>query len=473
MSLSTRSKVSLLFSLVSMFAIIGVLVLTTVAHLSVTHAAGVTSPTSPKRMPIELAQLGSQPPPTDAQCFAAIGLHCYSPQQIRTAYGVTTLINNGDTGAGQTIVIIDSFGSPTIQSDLETFDAGYGLPDPPSFKVLAPLGTVPFDPTNSDMVGWAEETSLDVEWSHALAPGANIVLLTSPVDETEGVQGMPQFLQLEQYALDHHLGNIISQSWGATENTLFTPAGEAVFASFEAFYLRAALQHVTVLASAGDTGATNYELNVSTLYSFPVVGFPASSPLVTAVGGTSLMADTSGNYQSETVWDTTTNGGGGGISQFFHEPNYEEAHLHSSVKKELNQHRGIPDISYNADPNTSILVYISFLGPAAAGYYFIGGTSEGSPQWAGIIADANQLAGHPLGFLNEALYRLGDSSDAAASFHDITVGNNNFGGVTGYNATPGWDLASGWGTPQAETLVTNLIKLMDRDDGLGQLSSDQ
>jgi len=475
MSLSTRSKVSLLFSLVSMFAIIGVLVLTTVAHLSVTHAAGVASPTSPKRMPIELAQPGTTVP-TDAHCLATRGLHCYSPQQIRTAYDVTPLIRAGDTGAGQTIIIIDSFGSPTIQSDLKTFDAGYRLPPPPSFQVLSPLGTVPFDPTNSDMVGWAEETSLDVEWSHALAPDANIVLLTSPVDETEGVQGMPQFLQLEQYALDHHLGNIISQSWGATENTLFTPAGEAVFASFEAFYLRAALQHVTVLASAGDTGSTNYELNLSTLYSSPVVGFPASSPLVTAVGGTSLTAsDPDGNYESETVWNDPYGAGGGGISQVFREPNYQEAHLPSSVKKELNHHRGMPDISYNAGVVTGISVYLGFPGVPGlpAGYYIFGGTSEGSPQWAGIIADANQLAGHPLGFLNEALYRLGDSSDASTSFHDITFGDNSFNDVPGYSATPGWDLASGWGTPQAETLVTNLIKLMDRDDGLGQLSSDQ
>ena len=129
----------------------------------------------------------------------------------------------GDNGTGQTIVIIDSFGSPTLASDLATFDADYGLPAPPSLSVLAPLGSLPFDPTNDDMVGWAVETTLDVEWAHAMAPGASIVVLTSPVSETQGVQGMPQFLALEQYALDHHLGQIISQSWGTTENTLFTP----------------------------------------------------------------------------------------------------------------------------------------------------------------------------------------------------------------------------------------------------------
>ena len=170
--------------------------------------------------------------------------------------------------------------------------------------MLAPLGTVPFDPSNSDQVGWASETTLDVEWAHALAPGASIVLLTSPVDETEGVQGLPEFLQLEQYALDHHLGKIISQSWGATENTLFDPAGQQVMADFERFYLRAALENVTVLASSGDSGSANFDVN-DNYYPFPTVGFPASSPLVTAVGGTSLYADTDGNYQSETVWNIT------------------------------------------------------------------------------------------------------------------------------------------------------------------------
>src|SRR5208337_4639841 len=160
-------------------------------------------------------------------------------QEIQNAYGLKSLLSAGFTGAGQTIIIIDSFGSPTIAQDLTAFDAGYGIPDPPSFKVLAPLGTVPFDPTNSDMVGWAFETTLDVEWAHAMAPGANIVLLTSPVSQTEGVQGLPQFLALEQYALNNKLGKIISQSWTATENTLFSPAGEKLTSEFEDFYLGA------------------------------------------------------------------------------------------------------------------------------------------------------------------------------------------------------------------------------------------
>jgi subtilase family serine protease len=401
-----------------------------------------------------LTLAGTQAPP-DSFCRANFGIPCYSPQQIQTAYGLASLLNAGYTGAGETIIIVVSFGSPTILQDLQTFDADYGLPDPPSFTVLTPLGTVPFDPSNSDQVGWAFETTLDIEWAHAMAPGANIVLLTSPVSETEGVQGMPEFLLLEQYALDHHLGKIISQSWGATENTLFTAAGRQVFEDFERFYQDAAQQNVTVLASTGDSGSANAEIN-GTTYPFPTVIFPASSPLVTAVGGTSLYADTSGKYQSETIWNNGFGAGGGGVSQRFSEPLYQKLLL-NSAQKSLRNHRGIPDVAYNADPNTAILVYAGFL-PGAAAYYFIGGTSEGSPQWAGIIADANQLAGHPLGFLNLKLYLLAALVGQSQFFHDITIGSNSFNGVPGYGATIGWDLASGWGTPNLGKLVGELAR---------------
>ena len=376
---------------------------------------------------------------------------------MRQAYGVTPLLSAGYTGVGQTIIIIDAFGSPTIPDDLKTFDAGYGLPDPPSFTVLAPLGTVPFDPTNADQVGWAFETTLDVEWAHAMAPGANIVLLTSPVSQTEGVQGMPEFLQLEQYALRYGLGQVISQSWGATENTLFTAAGRAVLSGFEDFYLRAAAQGVTVLASSGDTGSANLGLDGATFYPFPTVIFPASSPLVTAVGGTSLYADTSGNYQSETVWNNALGASGGGISQYFAGPLYQRF-LTNADQSLLKGRRGIPDVAYNADPGTAILVYVGFLSASQNGYYLVGGTSEGPPQWAGIVADANQLAGHSLGFLNPALYALGAFGAQNEHFHDITIGNNSFAGVRGYNATPGWDLATGWGTPNLGNFATRLAK---------------
>jgi subtilase family serine protease len=403
-----------------------------------------------------LKLIGSfSPAPSDSFCRVNFGSPCYSPQEIRRAYGLTAILDAGYTGVGQTIIIVDSFGSPTIAQDLKSFDEGYGLPDPPSFIVLAPLGTVPFNPSNSTQVGWAAETTLDVEWAHAMAPGANIVLLTSPVAETEGVQGLPEFLFLEKYALGHTPGKIISQSWAATENTLFTPAGQKVIADFETFYHGATQQNVTVLAAAGDSGSSNVELNGTTYYPFPTVNFPASSPFVTAVGGTSLFATESGNHQFEITWI----GGGGGVSQEFSEPDYQYL-LPPLVQQTLNNHRGLPDVAYNADPGTSILIYLSFFGPSAAGYYSIGGTSEGSPQWAGIIADANQLAGHPLGFLNPKLYAIGASGEQSQFFHDITYGSNADDGPTvpGYLATPGWDLTTGWGTPNLGKLVSELVR---------------
>jgi subtilase family serine protease len=411
-------------------------------------------------------------PPTDAFCRANFGVPCYSPQEIRTAYGMNGLIDAGMVGAGQTIVIIDSYGSPTIAADLVAFDQGFGLPDPPSFTVLAPLGTVPWNPTlYPDQYGWAGETTLDVEWAHAMAPGAAIVLLTSPVDETEGVQGLPEFLELEKYALDHHLGKIISQSWSATENTLFSeaagPQGPKVVADYLAFQRRAAAERVTLLAAAGDDGSSNPETNGTTFYPFPTVGFPASSPLVTGVGGTILYADTSGNYQSETVWsDPGCCAGGGGISQLFKAPDYQEFWLPRDVRAQLGGMRGVPDISYNADCNNAILVYLSYFGPDYAGYYSICGTSEGSPQWAGIVADLNQYAGRPLGFLNPALYAVGGLGQFGTFGRDITVGNNALidvpGAVApGYSAARGWDPASGWGTPNFVELPHQAFALLE------------
>jgi subtilase family serine protease len=420
--------------------------------LARSHAGPMSVPALPLNM--KLAAVGSQAP-TDAQCRAQIGVPCYSPQEMRHAYGVDQLLSRGDDGAGQTIVIFDSFGSPTITSDLASFDAGYGLPAPPSFTILSPLGTVPYNPTAiPDQVGWAVETTLDVEWAHAMAPDASIVLMTNPVDETQGVQGMPQFNELENYALDHHIGQVWSQSWGTTENTLFTPAGERVYRNFESTYARAAAHGVTVFASAGDAGTAN-PTDTTGFYPFPTVNFPASSPLVTAVGGTTLTADTSGNYQSETVWNSDGGATGGGISQKFGEPLYQRL-LRRSVQTLLNGARGLPDVSFNADPNSPVLIYLSFFGPSSAGYYTIGGTSEGSPSWAGLTADLDTLVGHPIGLLNPFVYVLGAFG---VGFHDITVGNNGLEGVPGYNATPGWDAATGFGTPDIGQLFGDIAFL--------------
>jgi subtilase family serine protease len=236
---------------------------------------------------------------------------------------------------------------------------------------------------------------------------------------------------------------------------LFDTAGRKVLNEFEAFYERAVDEDITLLAATGDSGTENVDVNGNP-YSFPTVDFPASSPHVTAVGATTLNLDAKDQYLSETVWN---NGGasGGGVSQFFPEPKYQYL-LPMSVQKTLNGRRGIPDVAFNGDPNTPIWVYLGYFpNPPDNGFYAAGsGTSAGTAQWAGIVADVSQFAGRPLGFLNPKLYGTSAGSEQSEFFHDITMGDNSFNGLPGYKATVGWDLASGWGTP---SLGRNLWEL--------------
>jgi subtilase family serine protease len=372
---------------------------------------------------------------------------CRTPYDFRVAYGVQSLIERGFTGKGQTIVDIVSYGSPTLQQDMDIFDKQFGLP-PITIKVIAPLGVA--RSTNQDMAGWAQETELDVQIIHAVAPGANIVVLTSPVDETEGTIGLPQFLQLEQYALTHHLGNIISQSWGASEVTLKDAAGQQEIHQWDAFLKQATTQQgITFFASSGDNGATDYvDLKATKLSPTPTTSFPADDPWVTSVGGTSLQSN--GTAFQEIAWDRS----GGGFSSFFTTPAYQQALPASVQNQPLKQRRGVPDVAGDADPRTGLAIY-------ASGWELGGGTSASAPLWAAFMAIADQMAGHPLGFINPALYKLATSSSYAQDFHDITDGKNNVDVngtlVHGYLAVAGWDPITGLGTPDAEKLLPDLV----------------
>src|SRR5579863_1719516 len=242
-------------------------------------------------------------PPTTAQCESDFSVACYEPAQIQQAYDLPALYARGVTGRGATIVIVDSFGSPTIASDLSTFDQAFGLPAPPSFRIISPAGRVPaYDPNNTDMVGWAGETTLDVEYAHAVAPGANLLLVRTPVPETEGVHGFPQIVAAEKYVLTHHLGDVISQSFSATERTF--PSRAAVQA-LRGTYQLAAKDRVTVLAASGDSGAADVKLDASTYYLAPQTSWPDSDPLVTGVGGTQLHVGARGAPAAATVWNDT------------------------------------------------------------------------------------------------------------------------------------------------------------------------
>jgi len=409
---------------------------------------------------------GAQAAQAISECNASASSGgCFSPEQIQTFYDLNPLYVKGFDGKGMTIVILDSFGSPTIKQDLHTFDQTFGLPDPPSFTVDYPLGPVHIDPANGDQVGWEGETTLDVEWAHAIAPGANIVLLASTVSETEGVQGFPQFAQLSTYAMDHKLGQVFSMSFGATEPTLVGDAcnqhlgtGEDLRKTYDqTVFQRAENEHITMFSSSGDDGATDVTCNFQQedTYNFATVGWPASDPLVTAVGGTKLtLKDSAGHYGSERAWNDDIGSTGGGISQFYAAPDWQKNLPNQAM---LNGKRGLPDVAWGAAVNFAF--YHSYPG-SGSGWDAIGGTSASSPQWAGLIAIADQMAGKPLGFLNPALYQL-----AGKGFHDITTGDNSFDGVTGYQAGSGWDLATGWGTPDAAVLVPLLITAVQQTAG--------
>ena len=323
-------------------------------------------------------------PPSQSQCEAMFTAPCYVPAQLETAYNEQPLFSSGITGKGQTIVIVDSFGSPTIQSDLATFDATFNLPAPPSFKIIQPAGAVPaYDPTDANGdVGWAGETTLDVEWSHAMAPGASILLVETPVAETEGTAGLPQIIKAENYVIDHHLGQVISQSFGATEPTFPSPA--SIYALRSA-YFNALRNHVTVLAATGDAGATDYSNAAGTLlYTHPAVDWPSSDPLVTAVGGTqlALLADGS-RTQADVVWNDSLNyafnnaffgtpgptatATGGGLSTVFPRPSYQ-----NGVAGLVGDRRGVPDIAMSAACSGLVNVYQSFGGQPPAGTWSAG-----------------------------------------------------------------------------------------------------
>ncbi len=310
-------------------------------------------------------------PSTTAECEQSIQIACYNPAQLQRAYHLPALYSRGITGKGATIVVIDPYGSPTIGSDLRTFNRAEGVPSPPSLRIIRPAGKVPaFSQNNANMVGWASETTLDVEYAHTIAPGAKILLVETPGGGRTGTVSMDQIVTAEKYVIRHHLGSVISQSFVATEQAI----SSAAIRSLRGVYQAASAGHVTVLAGSGDSGATGFGSNQQSYYTHPVTAWPASDPLVTAVGGTRLDLDASGNRNSaDTVWNDTysrtanqlVNGdngpnplaGGGGKSVVFGRPSYQ-----NGVRGVVGSHRGVPDISMSAACTGTVNVYQSFGG---------------------------------------------------------------------------------------------------------------
>ena len=417
-----------------------------------------------------------QGPSTTAECEQSLRIACYNPAQIQQAYNLPGLYSRGITGKGATIVIVDPYGSPTIVSDLRDFDSAEGVPGPPSLRIIRPAGKVPaFNPDNANMVGWAGETTLDVEYAHTIAPGAKILLVETPGGGKTGTVSMSQIVTAEKYVIGHRLGDVISQSFVATEQA-FGPAG---IRSLRGAYLAAYSRHVTILAGSGDSGAAGFASNQQSYYTHPVTSWPASDPLVTAVGGTRLSLDANGHHSSaDTVWNDTysrtanqlvsgNNGpnplaGGGGRSVIFGRPSYQ-----GGVRALVGSHRGVPDISMSAACTGAVNVFQSF-GGQPPGWYALCGTSEATPLFAGIVALADQVAGHPLGLINPALYKL--AAEHAPGIVGVRSGNNTVsfrqGGryrtVHGFSARSGYNLATGLGTVNARYFVTELARLAGR-----------
>jgi subtilase family serine protease len=494
------------------------LVAATLAFSSATTAGVVAGPLLIPTVSDYQQISSSETPPTEAQCFSA-GRRCFSPQATRASYNLLPLYADGKDGRGRTIAIVDSYGSDTMAHDLHVFNQAFGLapmcgeeavtcaPGMPTFSQLSLQGspTTSAPPSNSSGTGqedrsaWALEVALDVETSHAIAPGANILLVHTPTAETLGVQGFPQMMNAEQYVVDNHLADVISQSFASAEDAFGSAQSlENLRHAFKA----AAANGVTVLGSSGDTGSINSRKTPvgqgGSTIAGATVEWPASDPLVTGVGGTSLCTDPNNTTsrvvdntdppaqcqapaavigQAEVVWSRPAAGvaTGGGFSHVFSRPDYQTT-LPAGSTPIPSSSRGVPDIGLQANSRTGALVYITLppdgnsglicgTAPCSTGWYDIGGTSLACPQWAGLVAIAAQIAGHGLGLINPALYALAsDPATYADDFFDVTVGTNAADvdpASPFYSASTGWDPTTGLGTPNAANLLPDLAAWID------------
>ena len=415
---------------------------------------------------------------------------CYDPYQMRKAYGADQLIAAGNDGRGKTIVIVDAFQNPNIVSQVDFFNQFYGLPrfnqggSSPTLTIVAPDGLTPFVPGDDNMTGWAEEISLDVEWAHAIAPGANIVLELGADNSDEAL------LSAINDAIDNNRGDAISMSFGESDTC-------APNADWHAAFVKATKKGMTLFASAGDQGAAQPSCDGNSW--ILSTSSPASDPLVTGVGGTELRAaeyclaslgcdaathPAAGTYLSEIGWNEgptgdfqnrfgNTEAGGGGFSAVWAEPSFQQGTIHGGKQ------RGVADVSYNAAILHGVLTYLNIPG-IPAGFYRFGGTSAGAPQWSALTVMANQASGHNYGFINAAIYKIGQNAgDAANAFHDVTGQSNtaleydvngNPVTVNGYSAIAGWDAFTGVGSPKANALPGELAAFWAAGQGTAAMA---
>jgi hypothetical protein len=387
----------------------------------------------------------------------------YSPSEISQMYNATSLLNAGYTGTGVSIAIVDAYGDPYIQQELQDFSAEFGLPLYSGTLHIIPVG--PYNASKGIYTGWNVEIALDVEWSHAMAPNATINLYVASNNS-----GSYLFEAVYAATLGYngtadgvYNNNIISMSWAEPENdfdssTPVDPVSGLNYPWLDQVFQMDAAMGITAFAGSGDWGAYDQAYNQTSPYGG--ASYPSTDPYVTGVGGTSLyMNTTSGYYQyvnatgtygNETAWSWNNYygwGTGGGWSTFFGQPSWQ-----TGPGVVNNGERGAPDVAWDADPQTGALVYAFDNATSSFEYYIVGGTSFGVASWAGSMALIDQKAEESLGFINPIIYSILDnSSEYSKAFHDITVGNNNPD-----SATEGWDPLTGVGSPNLAELANYL-----------------
>jgi subtilase family serine protease len=392
----------------------------------------------------------------------------YTPAQIDSAYGIDRLRGAGLDGRGQTIAITGAFFSPTIRADANSFSREFGLPRLGRWnyrQVTAP-GTSRYPKDPAETQNWYIEQALDVEWAHAVAPGARIVYVGAAND----AGGLDQAVN---EVVDQHLANVVSNSWGLPES--LAPRGE--MKAMNAVFQQAAAEGIGVYFASGDDG--DNELAAGRISA----GFPDSSPWVTSVGGTSLAISRTGGYEWEAGWGTTTTdwngtrwapaapgdfmyGSGGGPSHVFPMPAYQvgAVPLADATWKGVAR-RTEPDLAMDADPQTGVTFAQTYVEPDGHRRIidsWIGGTSLAAPLVAGVMTLADQRSRHPHGFINPALYRL----RGTAALNDVTGGHRTLavlrnalardGSIvtrlrsldrdSSLAARPGWDPVTGLGS---------------------------
>lgn len=342
-----------------------------------------------------------------------------TPSQVLHAYGFDRISNHG---SGQTIAIVDAHDSPFVERDLAVFSQTFNLPPCTSDNGCFRKIYATTHPGVKQI--WALEIALDVEWAHAIAPAAQLILVEAKS------ANLSDLLQAVDVAVRTG-ASVISMSWGVPEFSGETSLDNHFVAS-----------NITFIAASGDFGNPGF--------------YPAASPFVTGIGGTELTLSANGDYAGETAWF----GSGGGLSPYEVEPDYQTAF---NIPNNSNGQRGIPDVAYNADLNEGFAMFTSMPVLGAKGWLQVGGTSAGTPQWSGLIARVNSLrvaAGKSLlSGVNALLYTAASTPTSyAANYHDVVSGTNGTCGVI-CTASPGYDYITGIGSPQANNLIKVLAGL--------------